>query len=122
MASPATTARPWESPAWAALAAHAQRGMPPLSVLLQDAARASALVKRHGGTVLDMTRSKLTTETVALLLELARQADVPGKVRAMVAGSTDTNPTERRAVLHTALRCAPDSARFEVREAPRPLG
>ena len=111
----AHAARPWESPAWSQLRAHADAGVPPLTQLLPDAERARRLTRGFAGTVLDVSRSRVTGETMDLLLRLVDEAGVRGKVQRMVAGDAVTNGTEHRAVLHTALRCAPDSKRFAVR-------
>ncbi|MGG9999927.1 glucose-6-phosphate isomerase [Pseudovibrio ascidiaceicola] len=51
----------------------------------------------------DFSKNKLTEETLELLLELARAANVEAKRDAMFAGE-HINTTEDRAVLHTALR------------------
>ncbi len=53
--------------------------------------------------LLDVSKTKLTDSSVALLLELARAARVEAKRDAMFAGEP-INLTEGRAVLHTALR------------------
>ena len=106
----------WESTAWKELVGRAQEAKSSWSIaeLLKDGARAKELVKGFDGTLLDVTRTKLDVPTLALLVKLAEEADVQGKIKGMVSGATDTNPTEKRAVLHTALRCTSDSARFDV--------
>jgi len=65
-----------------------------------------------GDLTLDYSKNLLTAETMALLVELARAADVEGLRKAMFSGEA-INLTEKRAVLHTALR-APESAEIEV--------
>ncbi|MFD1331688.1 glucose-6-phosphate isomerase [Methylopila musalis] len=56
----------------------------------------------------DYSKTKVTPETVALLVELARAAGVEELRDAMFRGEK-INLTEDRAVLHTALRAAPDA-------------
>ena len=55
------------------------------------------------GLLLDLSKCALDSEAIALLLKLADAADVAGQRDAMLAGSI-FNSTEKRAVLHTALR------------------
>ncbi|MDZ4769425.1 MAG: glucose-6-phosphate isomerase [Chloroflexota bacterium] len=51
----------------------------------------------------DYSKNRITDETMTLLFELAREADVPGRIEAMFNGEK-INVTEDRAVLHVALR------------------
>src|ERR1051325_3595318 len=53
--------------------------------------------------VLDYSKNRITEETMRLLFDLARQADVKGWTQKMFAGER-INVTENRAVLHVALR------------------
>ncbi|GAB2183584.1 glucose-6-phosphate isomerase [Roseibium sp. LAB1] len=53
--------------------------------------------------LLDYSKSRIDGKALGLLLDLARAADVEGKRAAMFAGDK-INGTEKRAVLHTALR------------------
>ncbi len=55
------------------------------------------------GILLDYSKNRITEETVKLLLDLARQADLPAWINKMFQGEK-INSTENRAVLHTALR------------------
>jgi glucose-6-phosphate isomerase len=55
------------------------------------------------GLHLDYSKNLVVDETMELLFRLAEEADVKGHVRRMVSGEA-INATERRAVLHTALR------------------
>ncbi|WP_026381689.1 glucose-6-phosphate isomerase [Afifella pfennigii] len=61
---------------------------------------------------LDYSKNRATAETMALLVELARAAELEELREAMFCGEK-INTTEDRAVLHTALR-APESAEIEV--------
>jgi glucose-6-phosphate isomerase len=60
------------------------------------------------GINLDFSKNLITPETVQLLLRLAAAAAVNGRAKAMVSGEV-INVTERRAVLHTALRAGGSS-------------
>src|SRR5258707_6049661 len=57
----------------------------------------------HDSWLLDMSRQRITANTLPLLFDLARAADLPGRRAAMFRGDP-INSTEQRAVLHTALR------------------
>ncbi len=52
---------------------------------------------------MDYSKNRITEETMKLLLDLARQAHVADKIEAMFSGKKYNN-TEKRAVLHVALR------------------
>ncbi len=71
--------------------------------LLQDESRCLAMTAEHDGVYLDYARQNATPETIRLLLDLARDADLEGQIGAMFAGER-INTTENRAVLHVALR------------------
>ncbi|MGQ7793340.1 glucose-6-phosphate isomerase [Faunimonas sp. B44] len=58
-----------------------------------------------GGLTLDYSKNLVTAETVPLLVALAEAAGVEERRHAMVSGEAINN-TERRAVLHVALRAA----------------
>ncbi|TYC48667.1 glucose-6-phosphate isomerase [Rhodobacterales bacterium] len=68
-----------------------------------DPARFDTFSVRCDDLLLDYSKSKIDGKTMDLLLELARAADVEGRRSAMFAGEK-INATEKRAVLHTALR------------------
>ena len=91
-------------PEWEALRAH-WRDIEPLHLrdLLADEQRSEAMLVEHEGMLLDYSRQRATAETVQLLLELARAADLPAKIQAMARGD-EINLTERRPALHMALR------------------
>ncbi|MGA2033529.1 MAG: glucose-6-phosphate isomerase, partial [Thermoguttaceae bacterium] len=59
------------------------------------------------GIFLDYSKNRVTDETLRLLVELARQANLPAKIDAMFRGEK-INVTENRAVLHVALRAPRD--------------
>jgi glucose-6-phosphate isomerase len=53
--------------------------------------------------LLDFSKNRVTRETLELLLELARQCELPAWIERMFGGET-VNNTEKRSVLHVALR------------------
>jgi glucose-6-phosphate isomerase len=99
---------------WAQLADHrtATKARDLRTLFSADAARFSTFSARLDDLLLDYSKTSVTSETMALLLKLAEAADVAGKREAMFAGEA-INTTEKRAVLHTALR-APVGSRVMV--------
>ena len=99
---------------WAQLADHreATRERHLRSLFAEDAARFTSFSARLDDLLLDYSKTAMTAETLALLLKLAQAADVAGQRDAMFAGEA-INTTEKRAVLHTALR-APAGSRVMV--------
>jgi glucose-6-phosphate isomerase len=55
------------------------------------------------GIYLDYSKNRITDETLKLLLQLAEECDLRGRIDAMVGGEK-INVTENRAALHVALR------------------
>ncbi|MEV7384461.1 glucose-6-phosphate isomerase [Streptomyces sp. NPDC091215] len=107
------TPRLTRRPEWTALEDHRAEGRPVLRELFAaDPARAERYVVRVGDLHIDYSKHLITDETLALLQELATATDVFGLRDAMFRGEK-INITERRAVLHTALR-APRDAVVEV--------
>ncbi|MEV6762814.1 glucose-6-phosphate isomerase [Streptomyces sp. NPDC051105] len=107
------TTRLTRRPEWTALEDHRAQGQPVLRELFAtDPARAERYVVRVGDLYIDYSKHLITDETLALLQELATATDVFGLRDAMFRGEK-INITERRAVLHTALR-APRDAVVEV--------
>lgn len=90
---------------WAKLAEHRRTTESrSLRVLFsEDTARFTGFSARFDDLLLDYSKTAVTAETQALLLELAEATDVAGQRDAMFAGKP-INTTEKRAVLHTALR------------------
>jgi glucose-6-phosphate isomerase len=89
---------------WEALAAH-QRQVAPrhLRELLTEPTRLERLTLDLPGIHADLTKHRVTAETVELLVALARRAGLPRRIDDMFAG-TRINITEDRPVLHVALR------------------
>ena len=92
-------------PAWTAVADHAQRlKTRHLSELTAaDPERWQHFHVEHAGWLLDLSRQRITQESLSLLVALARAADLEERAAAMFRGEL-INSTEQRAVLHTALR------------------
>ncbi|POF28615.1 glucose-6-phosphate isomerase [Roseibium marinum] len=68
-----------------------------------DPARFETFSVRCDDLLLDYSKSRIDAKAFELLIALARAADVEGRRAAMFAGEK-INGTEKRAVLHTALR------------------
>lgn len=64
------------------------------------------------GIHLDYSKNRINSQTMSLLIAVANNADLPGRIEAMMSGEK-INVTENRAVLHTALR-APEGADIRV--------
>ena len=92
-------------PAWSALRAHRARLAEThlRDLFAGDAARAERYVLEACGLRLDYSKNRITDETLALLLDLAGDADLEGWIARMFAGER-INTSEDRAVLHVALR------------------
>ncbi len=97
-------------PQWQALQAHhAQvKDVHLRDLFSQDSERGTRLTAEAGGLYLDYSKHRVTGETMRLLLDLARERGVAERMDAMFSGEK-INSTEDRAVLHTALRAAPDA-------------
>jgi glucose-6-phosphate isomerase len=104
---PALTRRP----AWQALAAHvAQLDNTHLRQLFAaEPGRGERFVAEGAGLYLDYSKHRITGETVKLLLQLAEECDLRGRIDAMFRGEK-INITERRAALHVALRAPKNSS------------
>ena len=101
-------------PAWKALAAHSKEiGKLHLRELFaSDSARGEKLVAEGAGLFLDYSKNRITETTLGLLLQLAEESRLPARIEAMFRGDK-INVTEKRAVLHVALR-APKNATILV--------
>jgi glucose-6-phosphate isomerase len=102
------------APSWRALAAHhAQiKDVHLRTLFADDPDRASRFSAEGGGLFLDYSKNRITDETLRLLLGLAEERGVAKRRDAMFAGEK-INVTERRAVMHVALR-APRGVRMEI--------
>ena len=102
------------SPSWQALTAHHAeiKDLHLRTLFASDPGRAERLSAEGAGLFLDYSKNRVTDETMRLLLRLADECGVAKRRDAMFAGAT-INTTERRAVLHVALR-APRGTRIDV--------
>jgi glucose-6-phosphate isomerase len=102
------------TPSWQALVAHhAQiKDLHLRELFADDPGRAERFSAEGAGLFLDYSKNRITDETLRLLLRLAEERGVMKRRDAMYAGEK-INTTERRAVLHVALR-APRGTRIEV--------
>jgi len=82
----------------------------------RDPDRFARFSQRGAGLLLDRSKTSISPEVQAALLDLAVAADVEGK-RAIMASGGIANPTERRAALHMALRSRLPHATKECDEA-----
>jgi glucose-6-phosphate isomerase len=103
-----------ELPAWKALEAHYQqiRGLHLRELFKDDPGRGERMTTEAVGLYLDYSKNRLTGETLKLLLQLAGESGLRARIDAMVRGEP-INLTEKRAVLHVALR-APKGAVITV--------
>ncbi|MGN6193277.1 MAG: glucose-6-phosphate isomerase [Rhodanobacteraceae bacterium] len=103
-----------KSTEWRALARHWQslRGTTLKQLFDADAGRGTRLVAEGAGLYLDYSKNLVTGETLRLLRQLAQARGVFDRRDAMFRGDK-INETERRAVLHVALR-APRNERILV--------
>jgi glucose-6-phosphate isomerase len=74
----------------------------------EDPDRGRELTLTVGDLYIDYSKHRVDRETLKLLIDLAKTADVEGRRDAMFAGE-HINTSENRAVLHTALRLPRDA-------------
>jgi glucose-6-phosphate isomerase len=112
MATPARTItkRPAIQPltkrkAWKALQAHYKeiRELHLRNLFADDPQRGERMTAEAVGLFLDYSENRVTDETVKLLIELAEESGLRDRIDAMFQGEK-INITEKRAVLHVALR------------------
>jgi glucose-6-phosphate isomerase len=101
-------------PAWQALIAHHAKikDVHLRKLFADDPGRAERFSVEGAGLFLDYSKNRITDETISLLLQLAEARGVTQRRDAMFAGEI-INTTERRAVLHVALR-APRGTRITL--------
>lgn len=74
--------------------------------LLKDEERSNSMFVEYDGVYLDYSRQRASLKTLQLLQDLAKRQKLEERIHAMVTGEK-INFTEKRAVLHTALRADP---------------
>jgi glucose-6-phosphate isomerase len=78
------------------------------SLFAGDPGRGERLTAEAAGIFLDYSKNRITDETVQLLVALAEEAGLRQRIDAMFSGEK-INVTEKRAVLHVALRAPKDA-------------
>ena len=108
-----------ETPAWRALQAHYEKikNTHLRQLFADDPKRGEHLTAEGAGLYLDFSKNRITDETVRLLVQLATERGVTDRLDAMFQGEK-INVTEKRAVLHVALR-APAGASICCRRRKR---
>ncbi|HWA95698.1 MAG TPA: glucose-6-phosphate isomerase [Terracidiphilus sp.] len=91
--------------AWKALKVHAKamNDVHLRTLFAEDSKRGERMTVESEGIFLDYSKNRITDETLKLLLELAEESGLRKRIDAMFSGEK-INITEKRAVLHTALR------------------
>jgi len=102
---------PTTTEAWGALTRHrvGMAGNTLRSLFEQDPGRFDGLSWSVAGLTIDLSKQRLSEETLPLLLDLAKVMDIEGQRAALYAGEK-VNVTEDRAALHVALRDPTDRA------------
>ncbi len=100
--------------AWKDLAAHAaeMKSTTIKDLFAKDAERGPKFTLESEGLLLDYSKNRITDQTLKLLVALAEEVDLKGRTEAMFTGEK-INVTEKRAVLHIALRVPPAGDRTE---------
>jgi glucose-6-phosphate isomerase len=93
------------SPAWQALQTHFNqiKDTPMRALFAEDGQRFERYSVSAGDLFLDYSKNRINDDTLKLLLDLARQAQLPEWIGRMFSGEK-INFTEKRPVLHVALR------------------
>ena len=94
-----------QRPAWKALEDHygQVKSVSLRKLFADDPKRGERLTAEAVGIYLDYSKNRVTDETLRLLLQLAEECGLRGRIDAMFRGDK-INVTENRAVLHVALR------------------
>jgi glucose-6-phosphate isomerase len=79
------------------------------NLFADDPRRGERLTVEAVGIFLDYSKNRITDETIKLLLELAEESNLKARIDAMFR-SEKINITEKRAVLHVALRAPKNSS------------
>ena len=100
-----TTKSVTERGAWNALIAHYQnvRELHLRKLFADDPTRGKRMTIDAVSLFLDYSKNRVTDETLKLLVQLADESGLRGRIDAMFRGEK-INITENRAVLHVALR------------------
>ncbi len=100
--------------AWKNLQTHYKkvRNLHLRNLFADDPKRGERMTAEAVGLFLDYSKNRITEETIKLLIELAEESGLQSRIGAMFRGEK-INTTEKRAVLHVALR-APKGASIVV--------
>ena len=100
-----------ELPAWKALEAHYEkiRGVHLRTLFGDDPQRGERMAVAADGIYFDYSKHRVTDETLRLLIALADESNLRDRIDAMFRGD-QINVTEKRAVLHVALRAPRDAS------------
>ena len=100
-----------QRPEWQALLNHYEtiKGASLRQLFADDTKRSERFTLEEVGLYLDYSKNRITEETLRLLLDLAVSADLRDRIGAMFRGEK-INITEKRAVLHVALRATRDQS------------
>jgi glucose-6-phosphate isomerase len=100
-----------ERPAWKALRQHHAeiQNVHLRQLFAEDPDRGERFAFEALGLYFDYSKNRITHETIRLLLELANQSGLRERIDAMFSGEK-INITEKRAVLHVALRTMKDES------------
>ena len=107
-ATPSPTGGPELPPqrkAWKALQNHYKkvRNLHLRSLFADDPGRGERMTAEAAGLFLDYSKNRITDRTLKLLIRLAEESGLGSRIEAMFSGEK-INVTEKRAVLHIALR------------------
>jgi glucose-6-phosphate isomerase len=94
-----------QRPAWRALQAHCPKvkDLHLRTLFADDPRRGQRLCAEAAGVYLDYSKQRVTDDTLRLLVQLAEESGLRDRIDAMFRGEK-INVTEKRAVLHVALR------------------
>jgi len=97
--------------AWKALQTHYNkvRRLHLRKLFADDSKRGERMTAEAVGLFLDYSKNRITDETVKLLIGLAEESGLQSRIDAMFRGEK-INTTEKRAVLHVALRAPKDAS------------
>ena len=100
-----------QRPEWQALLNHYEtiKGASLRQLFADDTKRNERFTLEEVGLYLDYSKNRITEETLRLLLDLAVSANLRDRIGAMFRGEK-INITEKRAVLHVALRATRDQS------------
>jgi len=103
-----------ERKAWKALQNHYKkvRNLHLRSLFADDPGRGERMTAEAVGLFLDYSKNRITNRTLKLLIQLAEESGLRSRTEAMFSGEK-INVTEKRAVLHVALR-APEGTSILV--------